>query len=360
MTDYNCKNHVSKFVKRIRKYEDVIIGMDVHKNSYAIAAYSIEFGHVAIMTTPADEQATVRLFKKAENSIILVVYEAGVTGFSLYRTLTNAGFTAGVIAPSSIPHKTVKGSKTDSIDCRKLAEYTANNMTSFIAVPELQQDSRRQIVRHRKNASRSRAKIKTQIKMFLIYNGLEEPDGLENWSNASVKKLGEMALDVDLRFTLDELMTDLDVYKKKLSRFDKRLRSMGNQKECRSDFERLMKVPGVGHITALTFLTEMFNPGRFDDRREVTAYMGFAPRIIQSGEKTIHAGLSHVGNRRLRHVLVEAAWRWKIGDVGACKLFNRLVQRSGKSQKAIVAVARKLGIIMWRMCVTGEAYRPIV
>ncbi len=349
----------SKFMQVIREYEDILIGMDVHKNKYLLAAYSLDYGHVATVNIPSGVEATIEFLQQARDSIVLVVYEAGPTGYSLYRRLKEEGFEAGVISPGSIPRKSANEIKTDRIDARKIAEYTANRMTRFVTVPEHADESVRQVTRGRKTASRKFASTKNRIKSFLLLHNLMEPTGLAHWSKASVNALREMELNDELRFVLDEMLEEFDFYKQQLARFDSRLRSMARRDAYKKYMELYKDISGVGLITAMVFMTEMFSPQRFNDRREATAYMGFAPRIIQSGEKQRNAGLSAAGNHRLRYILIQSAWRWIMKDPGAKQLYHKYYNRSNCSQKAIVAVARKLGIIMWRMYVTGEAYRGI-
>ena len=64
------------------------------------------------------------------------------------------------------------------------------------------------------------------------------------------------------------------------------------------------------------------------------------------------------GNTRLRAMLIEAAWRWVANDAWARERFGRLVRNTGEPKKAIAAMARRLIIILWRISVTGQAYRP--
>ena len=85
--------------------------------------------------------------------------------------------------------------------------------------------------------------------------------------------------------------------------------------------------------------------------------IGLAPQVRQSGETRREGGLLKSGNARLRTVLVEAAWRWVRYDAAAANRYRRLVGNTGSGKKAIVAMARRLGVLLWRLSVRGEFYR---
>jgi transposase len=84
---------------------------------------------------------------------------------------------------------------------------------------------------------------------------------------------------------------------------------------------------------------------------------GLAPQVRQSGETRHEGGLLKSGNARLRTVLVEAAWRWVASDEAAAHRYRQLVANTGSSKKAIVGMARRLGVLLWQLSVHGEPYR---
>jgi hypothetical protein len=117
-------------------------------------------------------------------------------------------------------------------------------------------------------------------------------------------------------------------------------------------------VGGVGPVTAMAMRTELIAPGRFHHGREVAAMAGLAPLVTRTGN-TVHEGrLMKGGNPRLRKVLIEAAWRWVAKDPWARQRYAALVRNTGERKKAIAAMARRLVIILWRISLTKEAYRP--
>ena len=104
---------------------------------------------------------------------------------------------------------------------------------------------------------------------------------------------------------------------------------------------------------------ELFRPELFQRGKEVTSYLGLAPTVRHSGEKTPRGYLAPCGQKRLRPLLIEAAWMWRTKDAKAGELYNKLLSKTGIPQKAITALARRLAIILWRLSIEQRTYRPI-
>jgi len=200
--------------------------------------------------------------------------------------------------------------------------------------------------------------VQQQIKSFLLQFGIAEPYGLANWSKAAVAQLQEIDLCSELRFCLDVLLDEYRRTKEQLARIQQEIRKLARQERHQDSIGVLRTVPGVGLITSIVFRTELIAPNRFRDGRQVARMIGLAPNIRESGETRHEGGIMRSGNGRLRSVLVEAAWRWVAGDLGAAETYRRLVRNTGSAKKAIVAMARRLGILLWRMSVQQEPYRP--
>ena len=127
--------------------------------------------------------------------------------------------------------------------------------------------------------------------------------------------------------------------------------------------ERLRQVSGVGVNTALEFVLTIEDPHRFQKSRQVGAYLGIQPKQRDSGERTPQLGITKAGNSSLRSLLIQCA-HYLLGPFGKdCDLRRwgvQLAARGGKNAKkrAIVAVARKMAVLLHRLWVTGEEYRP--
>ncbi len=136
---------------------------------------------------------------------------------------------------------------------------------------------------------------------------------------------------------------------------------------CRERYpetEALRQVKGVGPITALCFILTLEDPSRFRKSRAVGAYLGLRPRKRDSGEQRPQLRITKAGDALLRCLLVTAA-HYILGPFGPdteLRRFGlRLAERGGKAAKkrAIVAVARRLAVLLHRLWVTGEVYQPL-
>jgi len=128
--------------------------------------------------------------------------------------------------------------------------------------------------------------------------------------------------------------------------------------------ERLQQVSGVGPLTALAYVLTLEEPGRFDKSRSVGAYVGLAPKRDQSGQTDKQLHISRAGNRYLRQLLVTAS-HYILGPFGPDSDLRRyglrIAQRGGKNAKkrAVVAVARKLSVLLHYLWKTGVDYVPL-
>lgn len=348
----------SKILSSVQNRSELYVGIDVHKRSYAVALVDKHKSPVHEFSMPASVDALVSLLAPIRKHISLCVYEAGPTGYALARALRANDLPAQVVSPGSIPRCQTQDSKTDQIDARSLATLAASGLLGYVAVPSPRQDAHRQLLRHRAKARAELTRVKNRIKMFLLYNGIDEPEGLLNWSRAALARLETMPLDQEVRMLLDMLIESYRFCAGHLARYQGLVRRLAKNEDYAERIERLRGIGGVGLLTAMTFMVEVHGAERFGEPEQVAKYAGLSPRLHQSGEGSRSVGLTHTGNRHLRHVLIEAAWRWKGRDEHARRHYLRIKKRTGCAQKAIAAVARKLAIVMWRMLVDGTPYIP--
>ena len=147
-----------------------------------------------------------------------------------------------------------------------------------------------------------------------------------------------------------------DALRAEMTALDKRARDLArDEATCR----RLMTVPGVGPLTALTFTSAVDDPGRFRSSKRVGAHFGLAPKKHQSGEMDVTGGITKCGDGMVRSMLYEAAQAMLTRTQRFSRLRAwglRVAQRRGRS-RAIVAVARKLATVLHRMWVDGTTFR---
>ena len=335
--------------------ERVVVGLDVHKKSISVA---VRAGGVVIWqgVVPSPEALCAQLVQY-RRCLRVVVYEAGPTGFGLARALQAAAMPGMVVAPSRMPRPVGRGNKSDRLDCRMLAEYAEKGILRPVAIPTEREEQDRQLVRLRVQMLKHQRRTKQRIRSFLLYHGVAEPEALGNWSRRAVRQLERMALPEMLRSELDLYVTELAHAVEMVHRVEGRLREVAETPRYAESMAYLMSHPGVGLTTAMAFLLEIFDPARFVNTREVSAYLGLAPGVWQSGERRREGSLLPGGREHLRTLLVEAAWQWIRRDLPARAVYQRLRTNTGCGQKAIVGMARRLAIHLWTMTIRREFYR---
>ncbi len=337
--------------------DDLIhFGVDVHKKSYHVAVHNTLRGATTTLVQPAKPDVLLQWLRPVHEHVACVVYEAGPTGFDLARRLRAEGFPVKVVAASKLPVARARDSKSDRLDCRKLALYSATGLLHPVRVPTAQEEADRQALRVRDQMIRKARTAQQQIKSFLLQHGLDEPKGLGHWSGEAIKELRALELLPELRFSLDLLLDELAHAQEQVERATRRLRELSQTERHRKVNQTLQSVLGVGLITSMTYRLELPEPERFNDQCQVAKMIGLAPQVRQSGETRHEGGILKSGNSRLRTLLVEAAWRWVACDEAAKERYKRLVANTGSGNKAIVGMARRLGVLLWRMSVRGRDY----
>lgn len=355
-----ARNSVTSLGHFVDGYQEqpVWIGIDVHKRSYHVAILRAD-GKSVTFVSPPEPGILVRQLQELAVPIGGVTYEAGPTGFSLARALIAAGIQVFVAAASRIPRPVTAGAKTDRLDCLKLAAYVAKGLIKPIAIPTAEEEAQRSLLRRRHDIVDSIRRCKQRIKGFLLFLGQAEPREVEVWAVGAADALRALPVDPSARRTIESQLRELAFYQEELRDVAEQLRGLTRQKQHRKTVACLTSVPGVGPVVATTFLLELFRPERFHRAEEVSSYLGLAPMVRHSGEKSPAGRLVPVGQTRLRSLLIEAAWVWRLRDATARELYNRFLGRMGVAQKAIAALAHKLAIILWRLCLEQRPYRQV-
>jgi len=338
-------------------FHGAFVGLDVHKKTIHAAVWAAE--RIAISwVMPANVAKVVAMLTRYRDKIAQVVYEAGPTGYGLARALRQAGLVVEVVAPGRSPRPATQRNKADRLDAEQLAQYAAKGLLVAVAVPTETEEADRQLMRLREQLVNKRRRVKQQIKSFLLQHGVAEPYGLARWSRAAVAALRALALGSTLRLCLDVLLDQLGELEAHVRRIEGALRELAATARHAEAAAIARTHPGVGPVVAMSYLLEVHRGGRFDTPRQVASYIGLAPRVRQSGQMRRDGPILRTGRASVRALLVEAAWRWRMHDPRARRLFARLVANTGSVKKAIVALARRLAVNLWAMLTRREAYRP--
>ena len=349
---------VDRFFKNVTLTSDdeVFVGVDVHKKSYHVALCLNDAPAIDFRMNAEPKQLNKKL-RPIACSIKGIVYETGPTGYGLARDLRKNNLPANVVATSRIPCPAGAADKTDRLDSIKLAQYAAKGLLCPITIPTAKQEADRQLYRMRHRQALQFAKVKVQIKSFLLMHGINEPDGLGNWTIASVGELRDIHLLDTLRLSLDELLSDYDYFNNRIKVLNKILADNLDKGVLGRRMALLKTHPGVGSVIACQFATELYHYDDFNSTRQLYKYLGLSPRISQSGEKSSSGPINKAANGRLRNNLIQGAWIWVRTDIEAKKCFYRICDNCGGiRQKAIVAMARKMSGHLWAMLKNDQPY----
>jgi transposase len=335
------------------------VGLDVHKKTIHAAVWATE--RIAISwVMPADVTKVVAMLAPYRDAITQVVYEAGPTGYGLARALRQAGFVVEVVAPGRSPRPAVREQKADRLDAERLAEYAAKGLLVAVAVPSETEEADRQLMRLREQLIKKRRTVKQQIKSFLLQHGVAEPRGLTRWARSAVAALRALGLGPALRLCLHMLLDQLGELEAHVRRIERALSELAATARHAEAAAIARTHPGVGPVVAMSYLLEVHRGGRFDTPGQVAGYIGLTPRVRQSGQMRRDGPIVRTGRASVRALLVEAAWRWRMHDPAARRVFARLVANTGSAKKAIVALARRLAINLWAMLTRREPYRAAI
>ena len=166
----------------------------------------------------------------------------------------------------------------------------------------------------------------------------------------------------DVREAIEPLLEQIGEFTARIRCYDGRVEEMAAREYPITQL--LRAVNGVGPLTSLAYVLVLGDPSRFVDSRSVGAYLGLTPASQQSGESDPQLRISKAGNPYLRRLLVGSA-QYALGPFGTDSALRRygqaLMLRGGKNAKrrAVVAVARKLAVLLHRLWTTGEVYEPL-
>jgi transposase len=172
---------------------------------------------------------------------------------------------------------------------------------------------------------------------------------------------GQTAMPPGLQRALGPVLEQIAEMTIKIKQYDREIQRMTQNKYAET--QPLLTIQGVGHITALTFVLTLDDKERFGRSRDVGCYLGLRPRRSQSGEHDPQLGITKAGNAYLRSLLIECAnhiLRPHGRDSALRQWGLHLAARGGKQakSKAVVAVARKLAVLLHRIWTTQEPYIP--
>lgn len=365
------------------------VGLDVHKDTICLAVAS--GGPLEqvrdVVTLPHDVSGLVKcLLRLAPADKLRVAYEAGPTGFGLCRELSKRGIHCIVVAPNRVPIRPGPRLKTDKRDARNLAHQLRMGALVPIALPDVEQEAVRDLLRAREDLLMHRRRARQQLAGFLLRLGARYEDKT-TWTEKYLQWVASVPLGAPAQILAR------DHYLAHVRRLDREIEEITEQVESVAVsltglpgglYHSYQALRGAKSIVAATLVAELGDLQRFSSPSKLMAYLGMVPRVHASGERVWRGSITKAGNPHVRRVLVEAAWAGRLRpsneskhlkkrqeglsetviDIGwraqkrLYKRYTSMRARMKPQNVIIVAMARELVGFIWAIGIQTASEQP--
>ena len=352
------------------------IGMDVHKNTVSIAiADGPRKGELRSYGTIPNDIKSIDKFIRKQISMgnkLHVVYEAGPTGYGIYRHLVGNGIECIVVAPSMIPKKSGVRIKNDRRDALTLARLHRAGELDAIYVPDPEDEAIRDLLRGRDDARIAVRKAKQRLLSFLLRHGVIYTTKTK-WTTAHFNWLSDVKMEHPAQqITLQEYIDSVHESKQRVTRLTQVVTATVKTWRMRPVVLAIQALRGVSELTAAIVVAEVGSLERFSTPTKLMAYLGLVPSEHSTGETIKRGGITKAGNGYARRALVEASWTYRfparvtrhllkrsrdlprnIQDIAwkaqlrLCSRYKRLIAKGKPTQVVTTAIARELIAFIW-------------
>jgi len=326
-------------------------GIDLH-SEYSQICIVDEDGEVMETSRVRTSRKALEKFFRRER--MRVVLEAGGSSPWVSRLLEGLGHEVVVCSPRRVRLIAESSLKNDKVDAEVLARLV--RLDPEFLKPIQHRSEEAQLLRA--SLKVRRAMVDSRTAWINTVRGLLRSFGYKVAGKAAhtfVDRADRMKLPEELKKAIEPMLEQLDLLSGEIERRDERLEEIA---ETLPEVEHLRQIPGVGVIVALYFVLTIDDPDRFRNSREVAAFFGLRPAMRESASMSHYGRITKEGDPEMRRLLVQAAHACLLtkADSELKRWTLALAERRGKG-KAVVALARKLAVLMHHLWVTGEVYQ---
>jgi transposase len=367
------------------EYSEAFVAFDTSKTKHAVAiADGGRGGEVRFLGDISSSPAAVeRLIRKLAGRYgkLHFCYEAGPTGYGLYRQIQTLGHACLVIAPALIPKRPGERVKTNRRDAVTLARLHRAGELTGVWVPDAVHEAVRDLVRAREAAADDLRRKRQQLLSFLLRHGRIYSAG-GHWTLAHRRWLAKQAFEhAAQQIVFQEAIDAITDAAQRLHRLEQQLTLIVPSWSMAPVVEAYQAMRGASFLVAVIFAAEIGDVRRFETPRQLMSFLGLVPAESSTGDTVRRKGLTLAGNRRARRVLVEAAWTyryparvsetlrvrldgqpkavrdisWK-AQVRLCARYRRLSATGKKLPVVVAAIAREMAAFLWAI---GREVAPV-
>jgi transposase len=326
--------------------QNVYVGFDVHLRDWKVSIMVDDIHHKTFSQDPSPEILVKYLQKNFPSANYLSAYEAGFCGFWIHHELEKLGVKSMVVNPADIPTtgKEIM-QKEDRRDSLKIVKSLRAGLLEPIYVPSQESLEERALLRVRATAAKDLARAKTRLKSYLYFMGIHIPTEYKkqskSWTKSYIKWLESLQLGQNSKRALEIFIQaghQANEVKKAATR---QLKVLTESPKHLKNHLLLRSVPGIGLITAMTFLLEMDDVSRFKSADHFCSFIGLVPSTRSSGENEKVGDITSRRSKILRTIIIESAWIAIRRDPALMKKFMILRKRM-KENRAIIRIAKSL------------------
>jgi len=355
------KHNIStKSLKRCQKSKQVALTIGIDLGDTSSRYCGLDEGGAIVSESPV--ATTSKALTKTFGGLprCRIALEVGTHSPWVSRLLTSLGHEVIVANARQVKLISQSSRKDDRLDAQTLARLARVDPLLLRPIRHRGQQAQGHLMVIRARA----VLVETRTKLVNAARGLAKAMGerLPKCDASTMHRRRLETMPVELQQALAPLLEAVEELTKQIRQCDTRI-----ERIARCDYPEtalLKQVSGVGTLIALTFVLTLEDPARFHKSRDVGCYVGLRPRRSNSGENEPQLRITKEGDRYLRQLLVQGAHHilgWRGPDTDLRRWGQKLSSRGGKNAKkrAIVAVARKLAILLHSLWVTGEVYEPL-
>lgn len=350
------------------------VGLDVHARSTEAAALDVMSGELTRTRFGPGVEAVVGWLRDLPQPVC-GCYEAGPTGFGLYRAARQAGLFVEVIAPSKTPRAAGDRVKSDRKDAELLVRLLMAGALTVVRVPPPEAEAARDLTRARDQVRSDLMRTRHRVSKLLLRHGRVYEGG--TWTGAHRRWLaGQSFSEEATELAYLDALAAVDGLVARREALDQRLSRLAQDEVFWPTVARLRCFRGIDTLSALALHLEVHDWARFARAPQLAAWLGLTPTLHQSGESASQGSITKTGSGYARRLLIEAAKHYgRPPRVGATlhnrqqgqpdhvlaiawraqhrlfRLRSRLRSRGKPANVADVAVARELACFLWAAAV---------